>query len=709
VGDDCMKIMKRSIFCLFFILLFGTLPVYAKTPYVSYTYSSSGEYQDSPNAYIPDSSIYSINGIGTFKGPKDITTDKDQNVYVCDSGNNRLIILDSNFCLKIAIDHFVDSDGKTDFFNNPSGICIGKDGTLYIADTDNARIVVFTKDFVFLKVILSPKSNIIPEDFIYKPIAIGIDNLNRLYVISSGYNMGIITMDMEGNFQGFIGSQVMAPNPIEYLWRMFMSKEQIKRTAKIVPIDYNNIAIDAKGFIYATASSISAENLKQLVKSGNSSYAPIKKLTPSGIDVLKRNGSFAPIGDINFDTTIQENSKGPSSITEIAIKDNGVYSVVDSKYNKIFTYDNDGNMLYAFGGTGFVDGIFQTLASIAYKGDQLLAIDSDKGCITIFNQTEYGELIEQAINLQQNRQFSETTAVWENIKQYNNNYDLAFLGIGKSLYEQGNYTQAMEYFKSINNKQYYSKALKQNRDLMIKKAALAVPFLLFGLILLIVKLFGYAKSYNLQHAGTTTNRSLKEQLIYSFHVIFHPFDGFWDLKHEKRGSIKSATIILAAAAMVFIAKDFIAGYLFISSNSSLLSSVLNFSIPFVLWCIANWCLTTLMDGKGTLADIYISISYALVPIILLVLPIVLLSNVFTLEEAQLLNTTINIALLWSGFLIFFGSLVVHDYTFGKNICVCVLSIVGIAIILFLILLFLNVSSRLLAFIQNLITEISFRF
>ena len=52
---------------------------------------------------------------------------------------------------------------------------------------------------------------------------------------------------------------------------------------------------------------------------------------------------------------------------------------------------------------------------------------------------------------------------------------------------------------------------------------------------------------------------------------------------------------------------------------------------------------------------------------------------------------------------------VHSYSFGKNIMVCLLTIVGMAIILFLAMLFLSVSNRMISFIGSLISEISIRF
>ena len=34
-----------------------------------------------------------------------------------------------------------------------------------------------------------------------------------------------------------------------------------------------------------------------------------------------------------------------------------------------------------------------------------------------------------------------------------------------------------------------------------------------------------------------------ESLRYSLYVLTHPFDGFWDLTHEKRGSLAAANTV----------------------------------------------------------------------------------------------------------------------------------------------------------------------
>ncbi|MEG1887126.1 MAG: YIP1 family protein [Oscillospiraceae bacterium] len=707
---------KKLVIMLLCALIFCsglTLSVSAESPYQSYTYSYTGKYQISPDAFVPKIALQNIEGTEPLKNPTDIVSDEKGQLYISDTGNNRVVILNPDYTLKKVLS-FYQKDGQDFSFNQPTGLFVGVDGGLFVADTNNGNIVEFDNAHEFKGIVPAPQAQLLPDDFDYKPTAVAVDKQHRFYVISSGTNMGVITFQSDGVFQGFIGAQKVKVSPATMFWRMFMSEVQLSKINDVVPITFNNIAMDKKGFVYVTTASIDAFTLQKSIneRSRDDSYSPIKKLNPAGNDVLNRNGFFPPVGDLVFDAYSGKGKKKPSALTEIAVLDNNTYSVVDSAYNKIFTYDEYGNLLYVFGGTGTQDGLFTTLASVCYQGNNLIALDSASGRVTVFEKTKYGLLIDEAIALQQDRKFSETINVWQEIEKYNNNYDLAYVGIGKSLHEQGEYEQAMEYFKAVSNKELYSKSMEKQRMLHLKNVAIFILILIIALIWLIIKFFKYANKFNKTHGQSIQKRTLKEELLYGFRVIFHPFNGFWELKNEKRGGIRGACIFLALATFAMVAKDFLSGYLMMDLENldkiTITGSIINFLLPVFLWCIANWCLTSLMDGKGNFKDIFVATSYALIPIILLVLPASLISNFLVQQELAFITYALNLALFWTGLLIFFGSMVTHSYELGKNIGVCILTIVGIAIILFLAFLLLNVSSRMFAFISNIITEISFR-
>lgn len=206
---------------------------------------------------------------------------------------------------------------------------------------------------------------------------------------------------------------------------------------------------------------------------------------------------------------------------------------------------------------------------------------------------------------------------------------------------------------------------------------------------------------------------LWKQLRYTTHVMFHPFDGFWDLKHEHRGSMKAAIVLIAMLVINSILGTQFTGFLYnpgydgVSLNVfSELTSVVG---TFLLWCVSNWCLTTLMDGEGSFKDIVMVSAYAMAPMFIIGIPLTFISNAMPLDYEAFYNIIDSISILWSGFLMLSGLLVVHQYTLGKTLLTAVLIVVGMAVIVFLGLLFFNLISQLVSFVIEIYWELSLRY
>ena len=200
-------------------------------------------------------------------------------------------------------------------------------------------------------------------------------------------------------------------------------------------------------------------------------------------------------------------------------------------------------------------------------------------------------------------------------------------------------------------------------------------------------------------------------LKYGFHVIFRPFDGFYDLKHEKRGNPVSATIILIVMVLTWLLNQQYSGYFFSSYDPSTYKVFIQMCTVLIAcfrWGCANWCLTTLMDGEGSMKDVYIATAYSLVPVILIMLPLTLISNVMCQDESAYYNFFMILAFAWLGFLIFISTMTTHQYTVWKTVVTCVLTIMGMLLIIFICLLFFSVIQKVLFFIQNSYNELSFR-
>ena len=199
----------------------------------------------------------------------------------------------------------------------------------------------------------------------------------------------------------------------------------------------------------------------------------------------------------------------------------------------------------------------------------------------------------------------------------------------------------------------------------------------------------------------------KDSLRYALHVITHPFDGFWDLVHEKRGTMAAAHTFL----FLFLIIRVLTNFQFISAPVqyiNVLEEMGSLLLPFIVLCIANWAMTTLFEGKGRFKDIYMAMCYALVPYIIIQLPMILISNMLTYEEGSLYSVMINFSVIWSAFLAFVGLMEIHDYGPGKTFIFIIVTIVGAAVILFLVLVFFSLLSDAVAFFVSFYREIVFR-
>ena len=207
-------------------------------------------------------------------------------------------------------------------------------------------------------------------------------------------------------------------------------------------------------------------------------------------------------------------------------------------------------------------------------------------------------------------------------------------------------------------------------------------------------------------------KQLLKELKYSLYLIRHPFNGFWDIKYEKYGSMRTAVVIMILTIATQILSKLYTGYLFggvKTAHYNMFSTVVTFVVIFFAWCISNWCLTCLSDGKGTFKDICMATAYSLVPYTIIQLIMIVLSNVFVLREQVFYNMLNGISLAWTGFLLLIGMLVTHHYTLKRTLVVILFTLIGMLMIGVLALLFFNLVQQVLSFVTILIEEITLRF
>ncbi len=707
--------MKRNVISLLVIVL--TMIMLATSvsaaAYATYTYSYDGFALLSPDAYVPDRLVDS-NYMGldlALDDPRDLEVDKDGNVYIVDGIVGRVIVTDRYFKVKFEISNFLNEHGVWDRFDTPSGVAI-TDEYIYVCDTNNNRIVMFDLDGNYVKIVPKPQSNYFVEGSLYKPVAVAVDSYNRLFVVSSTTYEGIIVMDDEANFSGFIGAQKVSISVMERIWREIQTEEQRESQEEYISTEFNNITIDEDGFIYVTTNSID-ENDQQAAMNGRSTlgdYAPVKKLNSSGNDVMGRNGFWPPSGEVNVSISSTAAISGASSIIDVAVGPEGTWSIIDEKRSKTYTYDKYGNLLFIFGDKGEQLGNIYNIEAIAYSGDDILLLDKSKDCFTVYKRTEYGDLLINALSHQNQRIYDVAVDDWTEILQRNSNFDTAYIGIGDAMYREAEYDTAMEYYKYAYNTEGYSDAFREVRKEWVAKWIWTIPLIVVAVCVALSRFFKYAGKVNKETQLKVGRKSFKEELLYGFHLIFHPFDGFWDLKHEQRGSVRAGLVYVVVTIVAFFYQSVGTGYIFNPTGNfmNIFAQIASVAVPLLLWVVANWCLTTLFDGEGSFKDIFIATSYSLVPVPMLVIPSVIFSNILALNEGQLITLLVAIAFGWAGMLIFFGMMVTHDYSLLKNVTTTLGTIVAMAFIIFVAVLFTSLVARMVSFISSIVVELTYR-
>ncbi len=724
------------VLCAVMLFPLFTVGASASSAYQTYTYSIDGKALYSPDAYsasktvgsadlafasfYPNASADSLKKLTKLDNPGDMVTDSEKKVYIADSGNNRIVVLSRYLELDYIISDFINDKGNPDSFTNPQGVFVvnpkdGNNGEIWVCDTDHNRLVVFDRvTFEFKKIIDQPQSQLFDDDAVYKPVAMAIDQYGRIYVVSSTTYQGIIVMDSDGEFVGFIGAQAVTISAWQILWRKLQTDEQKKVSAKLISTEYNNISITEDGFVYVTTSSIAESSVQSAIngKSKSGTYLPVKLLNPSGEEIMRRNGFWPPAGEIDYSTDSTDTYHGVSTITDVAVGPEKTWSIIDEKRQKIYTYDFNGNLLFAFGDKGSLLGSISNIEAICYQGDTLLVLDKgNDGCIVVYERTKYGDLLIQAISAQNSLDYDEAIDCWKEVLQRNSNFDAAYVGIGNAMYRSGSYKDALAMYEVAYDTENWSEAYKEVRKEWMSKWFLLVIVLIVGVIVGVIKWFQYAAKVNKR--VSTDGRAKKtfgQELIYGFYVIFHPFDGFYDLKHEHRGSVRASLVFIAVAVLTFFYQGVGQGYVLNPTGkvTTIMTQLISVAVPLILFVLANWCLTTLFDGEGSFKDIFIATSYSLLPLPLLIIPTTIVSNWVSSSEASIITFIGTVAFIWVGILLFFGTMVTHDYSMFKNFIIILCTIVAMAVIVFIVLLFSMLLSKLVSLVTNLITEIQYR-
>lgn len=197
----------------------------------------------------------------------------------------------------------------------------------------------------------------------------------------------------------------------------------------------------------------------------------------------------------------------------------------------------------------------------------------------------------------------------------------------------------------------------------------------------------------------------------ALYILRHPIYGVWDMKRFKSGRYRDGFILMALAIAAITFNRQLRAFIFNDNYNvplDITKQIAIVVIPVVLFTLANWAVTTLTDGKGSFQDIFLSTCYSLMPLIIFQVASPILSQVMSLNELVYLQIIDGIGFGWMFLMLYLCIKEIHMYSAGQMIWTLLLTVIGAAIIVFIVLIFFSLLQELGSFIYSIYREFSMR-
>lgn len=639
-----------------------------------------------------------------FNAPEDLFLNAQGYLFVVDSGNNRIVKMDTQGN-QIAV--FAGPEEKP--LKSPKGIFVDDEGNMYIADTGNNRIVHLSSDGSFVESFGRPDSEKLDSDFIFDPTKVIVSNTGYIYALKGQY---LLCIDGYGSFRGYVGQSKIAYSLSEVLIRMFGSEKQIAAISTRVAASYTNIALDDDGIILASTLDSRDGEIKRLNAVGDNIYRNYG--ASSSFSLFGDTFTYA-FDDLSFsfgDYTIDQ-----PYFCDVTMHDNSIISALDRKTCKIFQYDSEGNLLSVFGSSGDVDGSFINPCSLVSDEEgRLFVLDKGKNNIQIFSPTSFTKKIYAAVEQYQLGDYEKAKTIWQEVLGICENYQMANIGIAKATFKQENWTEAMEQYKLASDRKGYSEAYAEYRHSFIRTYFLPVC----GAAVLLVALFGWAvfrlkksceRALDRHYSNDPKRYSVGNMLLCGAGTVFHPFDTFSMIKGSRK-KLKPAVGLIILAAVFAVRVFFIYGvhYPLVQlqpRDANIILELARMILPVVTFAFSCQLVTAIVGGEAKLDETFTACCFSMVPYVLITSVLTALSNIMCREESGLFTFIINAATVIVILLFFLNIYLLNNYTVTKALAVALLSLFTMVLIWIVILMVLSLSLQLCEFVVGIIREIRF--
>ncbi len=678
--------MMKKI-CLFLLILMLSILVSSPKieanglPYVTYTYSSSTRrFVFTQDAYLPLSVTDNLGGL-TLNNPQDITIDREDNVYIADQGNSRIIKYE------LRTDQvWIIGEGILD---QPKGVHVGNDGHLYVADFGTQKGYQFlfdriTNTYTLGSVYEKPTNTPFfkPNDP-FVPTKIVTDQGNNVYLLLAGNINGLVEYENNGTFFGFFGGNRI-PNTWDNILRFMLFDENQRRNwFQMIPKPVYNVAVDQDGLILTT--------------------------TKGDMGYLKLNiANFVYNRSVWGFDTIEDLFVGPYRT---------IFTITSDGY--ITEYGPDGSVLFVFSGPDQYNqkGLFKSPTGIAVdRKSNIYVVDQQTNALQVFVPTDFANLVHYAIDLYQDGKYEESLEPWKEVLKMNSLFDLANKGLADAYFAQMDYEMAMVYYRISRDTQGYSEAFWEVRNtFLLGSGSNIIAMLLVLIVLYFINQFTHftdGLKKPIRRIKVFLSRfKLYHEMVFPFYIFKNPGDGYYGIKRENKGSNLSATLYVLLFFLAYVYFIFETSFLFnpfIPTEINLFQQAITVFLPFYLFVLSNYLVCSIRDGEGKLSDVYQASAYTLLPMIITLPLAAIVSKGLTYNEAFIYQTILFVGLFITLLYVIIMVKEVHFYDMKPtiaNLFITLFTGLMILVVVFIIYLLLSEVGTLLSdIVRELITR-----
>ena len=639
--------------------------------------NNDGKLQIVQDAYLPIGSYSDLN----LKAAQDLYI-QDQMMYIADTGNGRVIIVDLNTGEREIF-------GKG-FFRSPSGVAADDSGRVYVVDSGKKEAYRFNSDLELEQVFMKPESLRFGLNSQYNPLKIAPGNDGSVYIVNEGSAAGLVHMDRNGSFLGYFGSSDVQVSPFERLIDLILTEEQQSRFLSRTPPSFANVFKAEDGLIYS-------------VNRGSS------------VQVSRHN-----IGGLN----ILENPQAPvltNAVDMTVTKEGRMYIVDDSGY--ITEMTADGYLVNIFAGPSDTEraGLFTRPTGIGTDArGNIYVLDQEKNNIQIFEPTRSQSLLHTAIEAYESGNYKLSHDLLQNVIRVNNTSMLAHTYMGKNYMLSNEYEFAAYHFKLAGQIGDYSEAFWEIRNDWIQDNLGLVFMLVIALFAVMMIMRSNTKKRNRAiNEGThvpgrwerfTVNNRFAHDLKQLTYAMTHPTDNAYEVAVLRTGSYTSATTFYTLTFILIVMVQIASGFIYSTNvkNFTFVPTLIAFVLVVLLFTVCNFIIVAIKDGKGTFRSIYITTAYALAPILLLWPVAIFFANVATLNEAFFINLLIVLGSLWAVVCLISALMQIHEYSLVGTIVTVLLTLFAMVVIIIVASLLWLVIQQFIYQLEEMYLEVVIR-